>query len=418
MKGLSHWLLSLSALALLGLNLHLWQGERPRNLNNPDQLSHELAQMAPDKPLAEGTNAEAAIPTPDAQPNSPPVNFNWAAVETTDYKEYAKRLRALGFPNELVREIIVADVNKLYEPREQALTKKLVPYDAPMSQRQSSDISPDDWQRVRDLWALRVEKQRLLESILGEYVPREVLRTLISRNYEAYDYALSQLPPEKREPVQWAQETEIYTEGYNKVTIADHAAELESFKRTRAERDEAILQALTPEEFERYEMNTTPAGTELARRVIGMQPSDQEFDTMFRIAYTNWMATGGVYGRWRANYVPPDQIAAADQVMNQAMAQALGPDRYLDYQMAISGTGQQMRNFAARFDLPRETMAQAFQLQTQLDGLNRRFQGVSGDPPAVSDPRQQLQLQLQQLLGPDLWQVWNVGRNLRVSLDP
>ena len=31
---------------------------------------------------------------------------------------------------------------------------------------------------------------------------------------------------------------------------------------------------------------------------------------MFRIAYKNWFDTGGVYGRWRAIPVPPEQIAA------------------------------------------------------------------------------------------------------------
>ena len=69
-------------------------------------------------------------------------------------------------------------------------------------------------------------------------------------------------------------------------------------------------------------------------------------------AYKNWLDTGGVYGRWRADPVPPEQIA--DLAMNASLMDALGPDRFLDYQMAVSGTGQQMRNFAARFEVPRE----------------------------------------------------------------
>ncbi len=144
---------------------------------------------------------------------------------------------------------------------------------------------------------------------------------------------------------------------------------------------------------------------------------------MFRIAYTNWLDTGGVYGRWRAVAVPPEQIAAADRQMNQSLNQALGPERFLDYQMAISGNGQQMRNFAARFELPRETMAQAFQLQTQIDQLSRTrvptvnpdgSPGPAGPPPQLADS----QAQLQQLLGAELWQDWMLGKDLRVNLDP
>jgi len=246
----------------------------------------------------------------------------------------------MGFPEDLIRSIAIADVDKLYEARELPLKPKLVAYDAPLAQRQTHDISADDWQRIQDLWALRVEKQGALEEILDTYVPREILRTPISRNYEAYEYALTLLPPEKRDAVQLAQETEILTEGMNKTTITDHQEELESFKRTRQERDQAMLKVLTPEEFNLYEMNTTPAGTELARRTIGMQPTDEEFSTMFQIAYKNWVDTGGVYGRWRAMPVPPGQIAAADAEMNASLSQALGPDRFLDYQMAVNGTGQ------------------------------------------------------------------------------
>jgi hypothetical protein len=234
------------------------------------------------------------------------------------------------------------------------------------------------------------------------------------------------LPEEKRDAVQTAQETEIFSEAYNKTHIADHAAELESFKRTRQERDAAMLQVLTPEEFEQYEMNTTPAGTELARRVIGMDPTDDEFAAMFRIAYTNWLDTGGVYGRWRARPVPADEIAAADQQMDASMNDALGPDRYLDYKMAVSGTGQQLRNMAARYELPRGTVSQAFALQTEIDQLSRALKAtqqanavaLSSGSPNSAERISQLQGQLAQTFGPEHWQAWQAGRNLRVDLNP
>jgi hypothetical protein len=263
----------------------------------------------------------------------------------------------------------------------------------------------------------------VLEEILGDYVPREILRTPISLNYEALEYAISQVPVEKRNAVQMVQETEILVEGMNKSSIKDRAAELESFKKSCADREAGLRQILTDEEFERYEMNTTPAGTELARRVIGMAPTEQEFLAMFRIAYKNWFDTGGVYGRWRASPVPPEQIAAADREMNASLENALGADRFLDYQMAVSDAGQQMRNFAARFEVPRETLAQAFELQSQMDqlaGMNRASFGDSGIA-ANAAPAQSpagLQSRLQQLLGPQLWQAWQSGKNLRVNLDP
>src|SRR5437868_1996328 len=50
--------------------------------------------------------------------------FNWTNIETTDYKQYVARLRSVGFPEELIRTIVIADVNKLFEERESALKLK------------------------------------------------------------------------------------------------------------------------------------------------------------------------------------------------------------------------------------------------------------------------------------------------------
>ena len=436
--SLPEFFLTATAVALLGAN---WQIHRPKPEAHAAPAGIASA-VEPEKPQPSGDVATPAGPaspdtvSPPAQPESQPrlVNggshsshslsaFDWAQIETSDYKQYVSRLRAIGFPEDLVRSILIADVDKLYEPREQALKPKPVPYDAPMSQRSTDNVSPAEWQRVTDLWQLRVEKQQVLEEILGCYVSREILRTPISRNYEAYEYAISLLPVEKRDAVQLVQETEILVEGMNKSSIKDHAAELESFKKSCADRNASLHQILSQEEFERYEMNTTPAGTELARRVIGMAPTDQELLAMFRIAYKNWFDTGGVYGRWRAIPVPPEQIAAADREMNASLKEALGPDRFLDYQMAVSVTGQQMRNFAARFALPRETLAQAFELQSQVDQIARMSRagsavsGIAADP-APARSLAELQSQLQQLLAPQLWEAWQAGKNLRVSLDP
>ena len=421
MKCPPNFLLTVTAMALLAAN---WQVFRHRPTAPAVALGIEGTVDTEKYTVASSDSAAAAAPpeaevAPQAgnaksQPHNSIGAFDWVQVESTDYKQYVRALRAIGFPEELVRSIVTADIDKLYEPLEQSLKPKRVPYDAPLSQRQTHDISSADWQRVTDLWNLRVHKQGALQEILGEYVPREILRTPISRNYEAYEYAISQLPVEKRNAVQLAQETEILVEGMNKTSIKDHAAELEAFKKSREDRDATLRKILTPEEFERYEMNTTPAGTELARRVIGMQPTDQEFTTMFRIAYKNWLDTGGVYGRWRALPVPPGQIAAADAEMHASLKEALGQDRFLDYQMAISDTGQKMRNFGARFELPRETLAQAFDLQTQIDRLSRQ----RGPAQSAVETMAQLQDHLQQVLGPNLWQAWQEGRNLQVNLDP
>src|SRR2546423_14159015 len=44
-------------------------------------------------------------------------NFTWEEVESADYVTYIKNLRAIGCPENTIRDIIVADVNQLYAHR-------------------------------------------------------------------------------------------------------------------------------------------------------------------------------------------------------------------------------------------------------------------------------------------------------------
>jgi len=185
MKGLANFLLALSAILLAAWNWQIRQSKSSDLAGSAEPTASNESYTAHAKMES---NSIAVAQTATAPQNGPPAqlnqtNFNWAWIEVSDYKEYVKRLRAVGFPEELVRDIIIADVDKMYESREHALQPKPVPYDAPLAQRSTLDISQEDWQRIRDLRDLRVEKQTVLETILDDYVPREILRTPISRNY-------------------------------------------------------------------------------------------------------------------------------------------------------------------------------------------------------------------------------------------
>lgn len=421
-------MLSATAIALVAANVAV-RRDRPASVR-PDALIQvaqgeraasntiRLSQSVP-KAADESSPHESVAPKPTARTSGPPA-FDWRVVETTDYKQYAANLRLLGFPEELVRAIVTADINKLYEPREAPLRPRVVPFDAPVSQRQSK-VTQEDMDRMYQLRAVQIEKQAALKEILGIYVPREIMRTPTAMNYTAYEHALNLLPPEKRDAAQIALENEWFVDSVNK--YLDRASYVDAYRHTRAERNAALAAILTPEEFQLFEMNSTPAGTELARRTIGMEPTDEEFREMFSIAVDHWVETGGVGGLWRAERVPPEQIAAADQRMDARLQELLGPERYVDYQMATTETGQQLRNLAARYDLPRETVVQVFQLQSEAD----QILNMITRSPQPENPTKQLQLQVrltdlqrqsENLLGPSFWQAWMDGRNQRVKLEP
>jgi hypothetical protein len=49
--------------------------------------------------------------------------FTWEAVESGDYLTYIENLRTIGCPEETIRDIISADVNKLFDQRWKEIKK-------------------------------------------------------------------------------------------------------------------------------------------------------------------------------------------------------------------------------------------------------------------------------------------------------
>jgi hypothetical protein len=402
--------LSVLAVILVAANIYM-RRPGPRTvvaeLQAATNSSQGFSTLDGQAPPGKGTgNVRAAAET---------LPFQWKPIESTDYKQYIQNLKSLGFPDGLIREIIIADINKLYEPREKELKIEPAPPDAPASQRRRKPV-PEDIGKMKQYQSLLIEKQRVLEALLGTRVPREMIRTPNSRNWEAYEYAINLLPPEKQDAVKYIQENLWIQDDADQSGKSDYLSgdktELQAWTRAAEERDAELKLILTPDEFEKYERLTSPTGSELARNTVGMEPTEEEMIAMFKVTDDYWQKTGGVHGRWRAIPVPREEIAAADQQLKEDLRRVLGPERYIDYQMATTEMGQQMNNLKNREGLPTETARQAFSIQRELDQLNQL--GRSQYDPRLPE----LEESLRETLGEPVWEDWKRGRNIRYELEP
>jgi hypothetical protein len=200
--------LGVTAVILAGANFYLrWTGKSAEAM--------EVRKAG----VVEQTNGvvarEPKLALVEAKPVEATAKIRWAPLEAEEYSQYMANLRKFGFPEELIRQLIIAEVDALYEPRLAELRTKPVPADAPMEQRQRR-TTPEDFPRMREWQKLLIEKRERLEALLGGHVSREMIRTPISRNYEAGEYAVSLMPPEKQEAVRqifenYTLEEESYT---------------------------------------------------------------------------------------------------------------------------------------------------------------------------------------------------------------
>lgn len=61
--------------------------------------------------------SKATARTSSVVTNTVVREISWQQVESPDYREYIANLRAIGCPEETIRDIINADVNKLYDEK-------------------------------------------------------------------------------------------------------------------------------------------------------------------------------------------------------------------------------------------------------------------------------------------------------------
>jgi len=301
-------------------------------------------------------------------------SFHWTEVESADYKEYISRLRAVQCPEETIRDIIVADINKLYAPREAPF--KLV-VDAP--EDSSGDWHADrprrqaNFERRKQLHAIQREKNALLKELLGMELPLEPLRGRDSRNYEFFEAAFNALPADKREMVREIQEgywqsSDALKDKYDHNRTPEY---LEEYQQINAERRAKLAQVLTPEEMEEYDMRSSNVARNLQGSLVGFNPTEDEFKAIFRIRKAIEEPHGGLIGIVTPVDAQGNPLSTTTTVssaerrrqINEQVAEALGPERARQYELSQDSTYRSLAMLGQRYELSSDAVMQGYDLQ-------------------------------------------------------
>ena len=138
------------------------------------------------------------------EPNEP---FHWAQLESADYRVYLANLRGIGCPETTVRDILIADVNDLFNARVKALV------DAVSGQfwhylTHEADFENLIEEKGKQLRELGHERDELFATLFGNENPRaeENQRATAADNREHWERIGDFLPAEKRAQLATAKE--------------------------------------------------------------------------------------------------------------------------------------------------------------------------------------------------------------------
>src|SRR5439155_13311913 len=88
--------------------------------------------------------------------------FNWESVESPDYKQYIANLRSVGCPEETIRDILRADVIKLYEEKKKQVRKEAPQFEYWKGDDFIREVGREAWMKMI---SLNEERDALLRAL-------------------------------------------------------------------------------------------------------------------------------------------------------------------------------------------------------------------------------------------------------------
>jgi hypothetical protein len=344
-------LLVSTAINLCLLVAVVWLAKRePRASNSKaEPLARPAAVVAP---------ASAPAPEPaSAVPAKPAQSFDWRLVESEDYKKYIANLRAIGCPEETIRDIISADVKKLFDSRKRSLSASTNKFEYWKTGTFFSGMINEE--KIKQSQELAKEKRALLKELLG-VAPEEKPDLLGGMN--PFESMLDFLPTEKQTEV-----AELFQKYQAKMVKGlsggtPDAEDMKKIQGAQKEMETELGKILTPDELESYQLRMSQTAMMMRMQLASFDPSEQEFRDIFKLK-KNFDDQFGSFGMLSQDKAEKEKYNAAKKELDSQVKSLLGDTRYDDYERAQDYAYQGIYRVADRNGLGKETANKVYDMK-------------------------------------------------------
>lgn len=295
---------------------------------NPAADSGQPATNAPKSKNTEArAKAKANAEAPADAPPAPPA-FNWATLESADFKHYIQNLRDFGVPEAAIRDLVQAEVAKLYRPKFRALRPD--PSMEKYWERSFGSLSRQSTEQRQQETALRKEQTELLRTLLGD--PPTTTNSSFTRVFtDASPELLKQISELQSKMNEKQRALLDKTGGY-----LDSSSMVDRRKIEREFYDE-LAKLVPPEQLVAYKLRSSEVARNLRDELRAFEPTEEEFKAIFRQRDTAGnprdvvSSAGGPMTSELAKQMREKQLQA-----EAALTEALGADRAKELK-ALSG---------------------------------------------------------------------------------
>ncbi len=331
----------------------------------------------------------ASAPLPGA-----PRSFHWSQVESRDFGEYIANLRALGCPERLVRDMLLAELDEMYpSARRNTIQRELLPPWAGADRRQAVYDA-----HQRQLRLLAQERRAVTGQLLGfpwSAEAQKLLKYLLCYGWSgAAQGMLNGLPGAAvflghrtaEQSLQVLALAEIYrdraselTERAQGILLPEDRAELAALA---GELNSKISTVLTAAESEELNLRIHWLGLADQRHLDLANLTGSELRQIVRLhALATDSITEVLFG---AEERSDTERAQRERDFEAAVLKLLGPEKAADLNRADDERYHQVLSFAQERQLPRQTAVAAYELRIAAEDEAKRLVTDSAfDPSSV-----------------------------------
>jgi hypothetical protein len=338
-------------------------------------------------------------------------NFTWEQVQSTNYATLVKNLRAIGCPEQTIRDIVTTDVDRIYARR------RVTEVVFPNYQWWKSVPDPGLVQAAEEkIRSLEAERRELLTGLLGKGWDAESMEVIAARSgMTLTGPILGDLPAATKQAAFYIiasaqQRIEAYQEEQR---LQGKAIDPMQMVRLREEPLVQLASVLGPEAYDEFVLRYSPAAQQLRETMRTLDLTPDQFRELFS-------AVSGIIGQPVYFYAgsDPDLLKQQQQLATQSEAiikASLGAAVYASYQLNQDPLYRSSQEMAQQLNLPANDVVAIYQInkatQDEMDRI-RKDDTLSNDEKveALAQTQVQEQQSLQQLLGPEAFQKWLQGQ--------
>ena len=329
--------------------------------------------------VSRGDRQPAAAIAPKAAPPAAAIKpaydeQTWPEMKTADLSALLQRLRERGFPPEIIRAILSAQLLEAYAARMKALD--------PDSDRRPywKSYSIDPKVQVAQMQLYR-EQQKILRGLLGaDADPQESVNDVYrGRRFDT-------VPREKLDDVQriLREFEEARSEAFGSSGGMIGAETQKKLANLDREMRSALRGVLSPSEFEDFQIRNSDTARNLRNELSAFNPTEAEFRALYRLKADFDERFPPNYGM--LNMEEQERRSEGYRQLNEQIKATLGAVRGEEYQRASDYNYKQTSQLVARLELPAETTNKVYDVQKDIQTRMRDVARPRPDGPPTPSP--------------------------------